>query len=541
MRFEEKRFQLKPNQIWEEYCGFLDLNLESFMVIQRRLLEEQASLWCRSSLGQKICPGYHPSSVEEFRARVPLTTYADYAELLALKDPGTLPGKPVVWIETTWEGGNHPVKLAPHTREMLDTYRNNIMAIFMLSTSEGKGHFRVHPHDRMLYGLAPLPYATGLLPLLLDEEIKLEFLPPVKDAEHMSFGERNRKGFQLGMKKGIDLFFGLSSVISYISLNFRNTEQSRGSLRTLMQCSPRMAVRLVRASLRCRREGRALMPKDLFRLHGFVCAGTDSRCYKKQLTEAWGRRPLEITAGTEPTCIATESWEKNGLYFFPDACLYEFIPEEEMQRNFEDPGYQPRTYLMDEVVANRNYELVITVFKGGAFARYRVGDVYRCLSIPMKGDEIRLPRFEFVDRVPWVIDIAGFTRITEQTIADVIQLSGLDLENWVVKKEYTDQYRPYMNLYVELPETMTRARATSRELLTEHLSVYFRYLDHDYHDLKKLLGMEPLVITMVKSGTFERFERKYGKLLQRMNPREHDLQELLRLQSEVERTIRVVK
>lgn len=484
MKFEEKQLKIKPGQIWEEYCSFLDLDLESFMVIQKRLLQEQAVLWFRSALGQKISPGTHTDSLEEFRARVPLTTYADYADILALKDSSSLPGKPAVWIETTWEGGNHPVKLAPHTREMLDTYRNNIMAIFLLSTSKGKGHFRVNPRDRMLYGLAPLPYATGLLPLLLNEEITLEFLPPVKEAEGMSFGERNRKGFELGIKKGIDLFFGLSSVINYISLNFQNKDNSRGSLRKVLQCSPRMAFRLVGASLRSRREKRPLMPKDLFQLHGFVCAGTDSRCYKRQLTEAWGIRPLEISAGTEPTCIATESWEKNGLYFFPDACLYEFIPEEEMQRNQEDPTYQPPTYLMDQVVANRNYELVITVFKGGAFARYRVGDVYRCLSVPMEGDTIKLPRFEFVDRVPWVIDIAGFTRITEQTIADVIQLSGLELVDWAVKKEYTDQFRPYMNLYLELPEAMTRTRASSRDILEEHLSVYFRYFDHDYHDFE---------------------------------------------------------
>ena len=30
------------------------------------------------------------------------------------------------------------------------------------------------------------------------------------------------------------------------------------------------------------------------------------------------------------------SWNRNGLYFFPDACFYEFMPQDEMYRNMED-------------------------------------------------------------------------------------------------------------------------------------------------------------------------------------------------------------
>lgn len=68
---------------------------------------------------------------------------------------------------------------------------------------------------------------------------------------------------------------------------------------------------------------------------------------------------------------------------------------------------------MDEVAAGEVYEIVLTVLKGGAFARYRVGDVYRCLGLTSKEDETRIPRFEYIDRVPDIIDIAGFTRISE--------------------------------------------------------------------------------------------------------------------------------
>ena len=70
-------------------------------------------------------------------------------------------------------------------------------------------------------------------------------------------------------------------------------------------------------------------------------------------------------AGTEPSFIGTETWNRNGLYFFPDACFYEFIPEAEMYKNLDDPSYVPRTICMDEVAAGEVYEIVLTVLKGG--------------------------------------------------------------------------------------------------------------------------------------------------------------------------------
>lgn len=48
MRFEDKRKTLSKKEIWEEYCGFLDLSLDKFMQIQHRLLMEQMHLWEKS-------------------------------------------------------------------------------------------------------------------------------------------------------------------------------------------------------------------------------------------------------------------------------------------------------------------------------------------------------------------------------------------------------------------------------------------------------------------------------------------------------------
>ena len=194
---------------------------------------------------------------------VPLTGYEDYADILLSKQPDMLPGNPVIWIQTTWEGGKHPIKVAPYTRSMLDTYRNNVMACLILSTSREKGSFDVASTDKFLYALAPLPYATGLFPLVLGEEIDIEFLPAIKDAVNMSFSERNKLGFKMAMQKDLGFFFGLGSVAYAVSQSLSSLTSSGGGVKlsSLLNCKPQMLIRLLKAKYRCRKEQRQLLPK----------------------------------------------------------------------------------------------------------------------------------------------------------------------------------------------------------------------------------------------------------------------------------------
>lgn len=529
MRFQEKLHEYSKEEIWEEYCGFLTLSKEGFMDIQKRLLMEQIELWSSCGLGQSILKGKHPRTIEEFREMVPLTTYEDYAPTLLSKQTGDLPGEPVLWVQTTWEGGVHPIKVAPYTKGMLDTFKHNVMSCLILATSRKKGDFDISVTDHMLYALAPLPYVTGLLPLLFKDEIDIEFLPSVRDAVNMSFKERNVQGFKLGMKKGIEYFFGLGSVLYYVSQSITSMPLGRKkSLKDrLSSISPKMMARYMVAKKKCRKENRELLPKDLFQLKGFMCAGTDNRCYKEDQERMWGIPPMEIFAGTESTCIGCETWSREGVYFLPDACFYEFIPENELDKNLADPEYQPRTILWDEVVPGGVYEIVLTVLKGGAFARYRIGDMFRCTGIGSQLENNQIPRFQYIDRVPQVIDIAGFTRITENSINQAIELSSLPIAAWTAKKEFTDNNRPYLHLYVELERDNLAGSAVSIRILQDQLGIYFRYLDQDYEDLKKILGVDPLKITLLKCGTFETYRRRFGTPIRSMNPGSREISDLL--------------
>ena len=139
MNFEEKLKAKTSSEIWNEYCGFLDLSIDEYMHIQYRLLNEQIALLSKCGLGQRLLNGTLPKNADEFRQMVPITTYEDYADVLLLKQADMLPAPPVVWLKTTWESGNKPEKWAPYCESMLDTYKTNIISALILSTSKKKG------------------------------------------------------------------------------------------------------------------------------------------------------------------------------------------------------------------------------------------------------------------------------------------------------------------------------------------------------------------------------------------------------------------
>jgi hypothetical protein len=90
----------KKEELWQLCCGFLDLNIEQFMGIQKRLLLEQIELLNNSRIGRKIFKGTIPQNVDEFRKRVPLTTYKDYCPELSERQDDAMPVKPLMWQHT---------------------------------------------------------------------------------------------------------------------------------------------------------------------------------------------------------------------------------------------------------------------------------------------------------------------------------------------------------------------------------------------------------------------------------------------------------
>jgi len=528
MNFDALLKAKKYDEIWQRYCGFLDLSVKEFMDIQNSLLMEQIGMFSKSELGKKILNGKQPRTIAEFRAVCPLTEYEDYADILLSKDEKMLPAKPVVWIETTWEGGKAPIKVAPYSEGMVENYKDACLACIILASSKARGQFDLPVGANFLNGMAPMPYLTGLLPDVLEGEYSVNFFPPAKEGNAMSFGQRNKEGFKMGLQQGLDLFYGLSSVIVRMSEQFIEGSKSSSKV-SLGQFKVSRLANYAKAKIIAKAQDRPVYPKDVFNLKGFVCIGTDTLHFKKKIEQYWGIRPLEVFGGTEVTCIAIESWVKDGLILLPNVCYYEFIPMSEFYKNLENPNYKCKTYTLDEIKEDEYYELVITTFKGGAFARYRVGDIFKYEPGSEHHDGVVLPHFRYVDRVDPVIDLAGFTRITEATIREAITLSHLHIDAWFARKCYDSQARPYINLTIELNHPQNEPGIDNADLIKEQLEIYFKYIDSDYANLYKMLGIEPLKVTIIPSGTLAKYQSTISHPMQKVNPNHFDEIEVMKL------------
>lgn len=501
------------DKIWKAYLGFLDLSIEEFMEIQNRLLLEQIELLKNCKLGKDLFGRNRISTVEEFRKNVPLTTYEDYAETLLNKKSEDLPSKPLHWVQTTWNGGAGSIKLAPYSKSMVEENTKMFLSALILSTSKGRGHFTLRNNDKFLYGMAPRPYLTGYAPYILKHHVDFKYLPGTEEAEKLSFKDRNVLGFKLAIKNGADLFYGVSSVLVKIGESFSNSE---GSTKFIMPSNLKQAIKLLKAFWKKKVKKQKLLPKDLFEFKGIVCGGTDSDTYKSQIQHLFGITPLEIFGGTESAAVATETWSRNGLTFFPDVNFLEFIPEDEMKKEQEEEGYNPRTVLLDELKAGCVYELVITKLRGGAFVRYRIGDVMKCIGLENKEDSIKLPQVKYLDRVSNIIDLAGFTRITKQIMGDAIKLSELGIDNWSAAKEYGEN-QPYINIYLENKENH------SLEKIRTEINNNMKIIDTDYRDVHTMLGYDPLKLTVVKEGSFELFSKNHSHMISKINPDKEEL------------------
>ena len=488
--------QGRHDEVWRQYCGFLDMTLAEFMGVQERLLLEQLDLVNRSPWGAIFLNGAKPATAEEFRRMVPLTRYEDYVPYLAERREDLLPRQPTVWAHTSGRSGSY--KWVPFTPQMYAGAGARIMAAFILAMARKRGEVRLRERDVLVYNAPPRPYASGIALVSVMEYFPFRFVPPAELTEELSFQERLELSFQMAMVTGIDVVGSITSVLVKLGERFAHGAGGARPSRHLM--NPRALLRLARAWLRSRLAGRPMLPKDLWPVKGVICGGTDTELYKEVITEYWGATPYEVYASTEAgVTAAVQAWDKKGLYFFPDVVFLEFIPEEEWARNRDDPSYAPSTVLLDAVQPGQRYELVLTSFDGGPFLRYRMGDLVRFISVRDDAIGISLPSLVCVGRSDDLIDLAGFTGlIDEPMIGRAIHECGFAYEDWSARKE-TGPKGGLLHIYLELKEDAPAEAVQAR--IHENLKA----LNPFYADLETVLEIRPLRVTLLRPGAFRAY------------------------------------
>jgi hypothetical protein len=438
--------QGRDEDLWQMCCGYLGLNTREFMDIQERLLLEQLELLNGCPLGEKIMRGARPKTLEEFRQQVPLTTYADYCPELLEKREDILPVKPEQWVRTSGKSGEYTCKWIPITPTFSYELSVVMYGLGNIASCKGWGDTSRLPRlPKLVYTVAPRPYVTGAMAVMLKQQTPVSYLPPVEEAEGLSFEERVKLGFKQALSQGIDYFFGLSLVLVAAADKFASSSE-KVDIRPLLS-HPGAIFRLTRGLVKSKLAGRSLLPKDLWKVRGIISSGLDSWVYKDKIKQLWGRYPLDVYAATETGIIATQAWDFDSMTFIPNLNFLEFIPEEENFKWQLDHSYQPKTLLLDEVRAGENYELAITNFHGGALLRYRPGDMIRITSLRNEKLGIETPQMVFVGRADNIIDF-GVTRLTEKVIWQAVENTGIPYVDWVAIKEVKGNM--VLRIYLEL-------------------------------------------------------------------------------------------
>ncbi len=502
-RYREKTSDLvrrrEFQRAWQRHCGFLDLSLEQFMAIQRRLLQEQLDLGRKSPLWRHIFGDIVDElAVENMREQVPLTVYSDYEPYLQGR-PNDILSRPIKdWARTSGLGGSP--KWVPYTEEMYEHLGVCSITVGILCAAQTRGDVRIRPGDVVASNLPPRPFISGLALMASSEFFDYHFIPPLDETEQLTFHERTRRVFELAMRDGMALLGAMTIVLVRMGEMFEQGQQERRF--SLSMLHPKVLWRIGRAVLTARREGRDyILPRDLWQLKGLQCGGTDTFLFREKIKYYWGVEPYEIYAATEAGIMAVQAWDRQDLYFLPDTAFYEFIPHEEWVRERLEGIAPQRTVLMDEVEVGKRYEVVITNFYGGPFLRYRMHDLVEVVGIGNDALGIQLPRFQFVGRSGSFIDLSGFAGlIDEKTLLRALDQLDVKYMDWVVAKEFEGD-QPYLHLYIEPQAGVTLNADELRYKLHERL----KEMVVDYKDVESMLGYQPLKVTVLATGTFERY------------------------------------
>ena len=479
------------SQIWTKFCGFLDLSIDEFMCIQERLLMEEIGLISKHEIGKHFFGDRPPASVAEFRRRVPITTYDNFAPFLVGKQdqyPNAF-----IWSHTSGRSGQY--KWIPYTREAYDRMGERILAGVILGAAREKGEVRIEEGDTLVYNTPPRPFISGFSLRAVADQFNFHFIPDLELTESMGFQERIEKSFSTGMREGIDILGSLGSILVKMGERFAEGAQTIKITKSMLH--PKVMSRMIKGFVRSKIARRNMLPKDLWQIKAIPSGGTDTAIYREKIAYYWGVQPHDQYGSTEEGAIAAQAWNKKYSTFYPAAAFFEFIPEEEWAMWRRDTSYVPKTVLLNEVQTKKRYEVVITNFYGKPLLRYRTHDLVEFPVLEDTEAGIHLPQMSFVGRGADFIDLAGLTGIIDEKMVWLaINNSGIPYQEWSIRKEVKDG-EPYLRLYFE------PLGALDSETVQIKVHAALKELNPYYADYETMMDKRALEVTMLAPGSFQ--------------------------------------
>lgn len=242
-----------------------------------------------------------------------------------------------------------------------------------------------------------------------------------------------------------------------------------------------------------------MLPRDLWSVKGIATGGVDTTIYGGDINRYWGIEPCEVYGSTEAgILLAIQGWNREGMVFFPDNVFLEFIPYEEVVRSQKDKNYQPSTVLLNGVEEGKLYEVVITQFYGMPLLRYRMQDIIEIVALEDEEAGVVLPHINFARKMGETIDLGGLAELDEKTIWQAIAHTGIKYTDWSAFKEY-EHDQSFLRLFLELKEERDVTEVGT--MIDEQLKI----VDIDYEDVGSYLNLQPVRVTLLSPGTFQRY------------------------------------
>ena len=133
-----------------------------------------------------------------------------------------------------------------------------------------------------------------------------------------------------------------------------------------------------------------------------------------------------------------------------------------------------------------------------------MGDIVKVVAMSDTEAGVKLPQFVFHTRVGETIDLAGLCRLTEKVIWQAINSTGIKYEDWSAGKEY-DHDKTFIRIYLEPKEQVEVSE------LERRIDEQLKKVDIDYRDIGSYLELQPVRVTLVSKGTFERYYQEKVK------------------------------